>query len=231
MGTLVTTRIENSIATITMDDGKVNALSPDMLGQVGAALDEAEAATAAVVVLTGRPGVFTAGFDLGVLQARGPEAEAMIRGGFELAARLLSFPAPVIIACTGHAVAMGSFLLLSGDYRIGADGPYKIMANEVAIGMAVPVAAIEVCRQRLAPAQLSRALTLAETFPPAEAALAGFLDLVVPEAELADATAAAARRLAALDRAAHTTTKLRLRAATVAAIRADLEAAAAGLLA
>lgn len=227
MGTLVTSRLDSSIATITMDDGKVNALSPDMLSQVSAALDEA--ASAAVVVLAGRPGVFSAGFDLSVLQARGPGAEAMIRGGFELAARLLTFPAPVLIACTGHAVAMGSFLLLSGDYRIGADGPYKIMANEVAIGMSIPMAAIEVCRQRLAPAHLSRALTLAETFPPAEAAVAGFLDLVVPEAELADVVRGAAGRLAALDRTAHATTKLRLRGETVAAIRADLEATGADL--
>ena len=164
MGTLVTSRLDHSIATITLDDGKVNVLSPDMLGQVNAALDEA--ADAAVVVLTGRPGVFSAGFDLRVLQARDAAAEGMIRGGFELAARLLTFPAPVLIACTGHAIAMASFLLLSADYRIGADGPYKITANEVAIGMTIPVAAIEICRQRLSPAHLSRALTLAETFPP-----------------------------------------------------------------
>jgi enoyl-CoA hydratase len=227
MGTLVTSRLDNSIATITLDDGKVNVLSPDMLDQVNTALDEA--ADAAVVVLTGRPGVFSAGFDLRVLQARDEAADRMIRGGFELAARLLTFPAPVLIACTGHAIAMGSFLLLSADYRIGAEGPYKITANEVAIGMSIPVAAIEICRQRLSPTHLSRALTLAETFPPAEAAAAGFLDLVVPEPELADAAAAAASRLAALDRAAHAATKLRVRGATAAAIRADLEATSAGL--
>ncbi len=227
MGTLVTSRLDHSIATLTMDDGKVNVLSPAMLGQVNAALDEA--ADAAVVVLTGRPGVFSAGFDLRVLQARDAAAEGMIRGGFELAARLLTFPAPVLIACTGHAIAMGSFLLLSADYRIGADGPYKITANEVAIGMTIPVAAIEICRQRLSPAHLSRALALAETFPPAEAAAVGFLDLVVPGAELADAAAAAASRLAELDRAAHAATKLRVRGAAVAAIRADLEATSAGL--
>jgi enoyl-CoA hydratase len=227
MGTLVTTGWDDSIATITMDDGKVNALSPDMFAQVNAALDKA--ADAAVVVLAGRPGVFSAGFDLRVLQARGPEAAGMVRAGFELAVRLLTFPAPVLIACTGHAIAMGSFLLLSGDYRIGADGPYKITANEVSIGMTIPVAAVEVCRQRLSPAYLSRALTLAETFPPAAATAAGFLDLVVPASELADAAAAAAGRLAALDRAAHAATKLRVRGPVVAAMRADLEATGAGI--
>ncbi|HEX3489811.1 MAG TPA: crotonase/enoyl-CoA hydratase family protein [Streptosporangiaceae bacterium] len=227
MGTLVTTKWDNSVATITMDDGKVNALSPDMFAQVNAALDQA--ADTAAVVLSGRPGVFSAGFDLRVLQARGPEAEGMVRAGFELAVRLLTFPAPVLIACTGHAIAMGSFLLVSADYRIGADGPYKITANEVSIGMTIPGAAIEACRQRLTPAYLSRALTLAEVFPPAAAAAAGFLDLVVPEADLAEAAAAAAGRLAALDRAAHAATKLRVRGPVVAAMRADLEATGAGV--
>jgi enoyl-CoA hydratase len=229
MGTLVTSRLDNSIATITMDDGKVNVLSPDMLAQVNAALDEA--ADAAVVVLTGRPGIFSAGFDLRVLETRGTDAERMVRGGFELAVRLLTFPAPVVIACPGHAIAMASFLLLSADYRIGADGPYKITANEVSIGMTIPAAAIEICRQRLSPAYLSRVLTLAETFPPAQAAAAGFLDLVVPAPDLADAAAAAAGRLAELDRAAHEATKLRVRGATATAVMADLEATAAGLLA
>lgn len=227
MGTLVTAKLDNSIATITMDDGKVNALSPDMFAQVNAALDEA--ADARAVVLSGRPGVFSAGFDLKVLQTRGPEAVGMIRAGFELSVRLLTFPAPVLVACTGHAIAMGSFLLVSADYRIGADGPYKITANEVSIGMTIPVAAIEACRQRLSPAYLSRALTLAEVFPPAEAAAAGFLDLVVPEPDLAEAAAAAAGRMAALDRAAHAATKLRVRGPVVAAMRADLEATGAGI--
>lgn len=228
MGTLVTSRLDNSIATITLDDGKVNVLSPDMLAQVNAALDDA--ADAAVVVLTGRPGIFSAGFDLRVFETGGPaEAERMVRGGFELAVRLLTFPAPVIIACPGHAIAMASFLLLAADYRIGADGPYKITANEVSIGMTIPGAAIEICRQRLSPAYLSRALTLAEAFPPAEAVAAGFLDLVVPGPDLADAAVAAAGRLAELDRAAHAATKLRVRGPVVAAMRADLEATVAGL--
>ena len=90
----------------------------------------------------------------------------MLRAGFELAERMLSFPMPVVIACTGHAVAMGVFLVLSGDYRIGVAGRYKITANEVAIGLTLPRAAIEICRQRLTPAHFSRATVLAEVFPP-----------------------------------------------------------------
>jgi enoyl-CoA hydratase/carnithine racemase len=120
---------DDAIATITIDDGKVNALSFAVLAELNAALDQAER-DGAVVILAGRDGVFSAGFDLPVLRGGGPDALAMLRAGFELAARLLAFPRPVVIACTGHAVAMGVFLLLCGDYRVGATGPYKITANE-----------------------------------------------------------------------------------------------------
>ena len=70
MGQLVRYAIDGAIATVTMDDGKVNVLSPRMLAEIGAALDRAEA-DRAVVLLTGRPGVFSAGFDLPVLRAGG----------------------------------------------------------------------------------------------------------------------------------------------------------------
>jgi len=223
MGTLVSYQLTDSVATITMDDGKVNAASPQLLAELGKAFDRA-GTDRAVVVLAGRPGVFSAGFDLPVLRAGGTAASAMVRAGFELAGRLLSFPAPVLIACTGHAVALGSFLLLSGDYRLGAAGPYKITANEVAIGLTMPQVAIEICRQRLTPAHFTRAVTLAEVFPPDDAVTAGFLDRVVPAAELAAAAAAAAADLARLDMAAHATTKLRARAQLLTAIRSAIEA-------
>jgi enoyl-CoA hydratase len=210
MGPLVIYRLQDSVATITMDDGKVNVLTRAMLTELDAALNRA-AADRAVVVLTGRDRVFSAGFDLPVLRAGGTEAADLLRAGFDLAARLLAFPAPVLVACPGHAVAMGVFLVLSGDYRIGARGPYKITANEVAIGMTMPRAAVEICRQRLTPACFNRAVILAEVFPPGEAVAAGFLDRVVPAAELAGAAAAAAAGLARLDLDAHAATKLRAR--------------------
>ena len=134
---MVSYHCDDAIATITIDDGKVNALSLAVLAELNAALDQAER-DGAVVILAGRDGVFSAGFDLPVLRGGGPDARAMLRAGFELAARLLAFPRPVVIACTGHAVAMGVFLLLCGDYRVGATGPYKITANEVAIGLTMP---------------------------------------------------------------------------------------------
>jgi enoyl-CoA hydratase len=222
MGTLVTYRLQDAVATITMDDGKVNALSLPMLTELDAALDQA-AADRAVVVLTGRDGVFSAGFDLPVLRAGGAEAADLLRAGFDLAARLLAFATPVLVACPGHAVAMGAFLVLSGDYRIGASGPYKITANEVAIGITMPHAAVEICRQRLTPAGFNRAVVIADVFSPEDAVAAGFLDRVVPAAELAEVAAAAAAELARLDLDAHAATKLRARRLAGTAVREAID--------
>ena len=222
MSTLVTYRLRDSVATITMDDGKVNALSLAMLTELGAALDRASA-DRAVVVLTGRERVFSAGFDLPVLRAGGTDAAELLHAGFDLAARLLAFPAPVVVACPGHAIAMGVFLLLSGDYRIGAAGPYKLTANEVAIGLTMPLSAVEICRQRLTPACFNRAIVLAEVFKPDDAVAAGFLDRVVPPAELAEAAAAAAADLARLDLDAHAASKLRARRQALTALREAID--------
>lgn len=205
-----------------MDDGKVNALSLDLLSQLDDAFSRAEA-DGVVVVLSGRAGVFSAGFDLPALRAGGAEAAAMLRAGFELAERILSFPAPVAISCTGHAVAMGAFLLLSGDYRIGVDGPYKITANEVAIGLTMPQAAVEICRQRLSPAHFNRATVLAEVFSPHDAVGAGFLDRIVDGTEIDEAVGTVAAQLVQLDRAAHAATKLRARKRALEAIRAAIQ--------
>src|SRR5579859_147204 len=202
MGSLVRYDFDGSVARITMDDGKVNVLSQEMLAELNEALSRAEA-DAAIVALAGRAGVFSAGFDLKVLRAGGPSARTMLRAGFELAERMLSFPMPVVIACTGHAVAMGVFLVLSGDYRIGVEGRYKITANEVAIGLTLPRAATEICRQRLTPAHFNRATVLAEVFGPDEAVAAGFLDRVVDAAELTGAARSAADQAAQLDLAEH----------------------------
>jgi enoyl-CoA hydratase len=222
MKPLVTYRLGDSVASITMDDGKVNALSLPMLMELNGALDRATE-DRAVVVLTGREGVFSAGFDLAVLRAGGSEAVAMLRAGFELAERILSFPTPVLIACTGHAIAMGVFLLLSGDYRVGAAGPHKITANEVAIGLTMPRAAVEICRQRLAPAAFNRAVVIAEVFSPDDAVAAGFLDRVVSAPELPDVAASTAAELSKLDLDAHASSKLRARQPALQAIRAAIE--------
>jgi enoyl-CoA hydratase len=223
MNEIVRYQVVDSVATIVLDDGKVNALSERMLTELQAALDRA-AGDADAVVITGRAGVFSAGFDLKALSGARNAAGTLLRMGFETAEKLLAFPKPVVAACSGHAIAMGAFLLLSADYRIGADGAYKIGANEVAIGLTMPRSAIEICRQRLTPSHFSRAVITAEIYAPKEAMEAGFLDRVVAEPELASAAALAAKNLAMLNQHAHAATKLLARDSTLKALHAALEA-------
>jgi len=223
MTTPVTYQLKDSIATITMDDGKVNAMSVAMLSGLNAALDSA-VADRAVVVLTGRPGVFSAGFDLKVLTAGGSDALKMVTMGFELAYRLLSFPPPVVVACSGHAIAMGVFLVLAADYRLGGDGPFKIGANEVAIGITMPRFGVEMCRQRLTPAHFNRAVIFSEMFTPSDAVPAGFLDRVVATADLPAEANKIAATLSKLNMAALAASKMRVREQTLKAVRAAIDA-------
>lgn len=221
MTSAVTYALTDGVAIITMDDGKANAMSLAVQQGIHAALDQAEK-DAAPVVLTGRAGILSAGFDLKTLAAGGQGAIEMLNGGIELAIRLLSFPNPVVIACPGHAIAMGVFVLLSADYRIGIKGNYRYTANEVAIGMTMPFSTIEILRQRVTPAALTRSVLLAEVFTPDNAVETGFLDLVVEEAELMPTAIAFAKSTSALNAGAHAASKKRLRADVLAAIRDGL---------
>jgi len=132
MSNIVTYSCKEGVATITMDDGKVNALSHTVWDELGDAFDKAEAANA-IVILQGRPGLFSGGFDLKEM-GKGPEAAiALTTRGSEMARRILAFPTPVIGVSTGHCIAMGAFLMLACDFRIGADGEFKTGLNETMI--------------------------------------------------------------------------------------------------
>jgi enoyl-CoA hydratase len=205
-----------------MDDGKANAVSPRMLEALNTALDRAQSEERAIL-LCGRPGVFSAGFDRGVLAAGGRAAADMFLTGFALSERLLSFPRPIVAACGGHALAMGAFFLLSVDYRVGAEGAFKIGANEVAIGLTMPRFGIEMCRQRLTPAFFERSVNNAEIHTPAQAVSAGFLDALAAPAELEASALRVAAELAQLPGPVHAATKLRTRAQSLAAIRSAIE--------
>ena len=224
MGALVGYERVDAVSVLSMDDGKANVLSVAMLEALNAALDRAESDGTAVVV-EGRDGMFSGGFDLNVFKEGGPGQLRMVEAGARTAARLAAFPAPVVVACTGHAMAMGVFLMLAGDVRIGIAGAAtKISVNEVAIGLAVPRFAIELCRSRLTPAAFTRAVTTAEVFTPDQGAAAGFLDAVVPAGELRAAARAKAAALAALNRQAFLTTKQRAKDALIAALGPAVEA-------
>ena len=210
--------LQDNIATIRIDDGKRNALSPAVLHELIAALDQAESDRAAII-LTGRESVFSAGFDLKVMKRGGFEAINMLRLGYSLPARILRYPYPVIVACNGHALAMGVFTMLSADYVIGSRGDFKIAANEVAIGMTMPRVAAAMLRHRLVPAAFQRAVTLSEYFNPESALRAGFFDeLANPDALMVRAEALASDA-AKLDQRAHTVSKRRIRKALIRKLR------------
>ena len=180
------------VAVVTVDDGKANALSFAVIDALNHALDAAESSAKAVVI-NGRDGKFSAGFDLSVMTGSIDDARRLLAAGAALGLRLFTFPIPVVLGVTGHALAMGGILTTTADYRVGAEGPYKLGLNEVAIGMPVPTFGVELCRDRLSPAWFTRCVQNATLCSPADAVEAGFLDEVVAlEAVRARAVAVAA---------------------------------------
>ncbi|MDX2166537.1 MAG: crotonase/enoyl-CoA hydratase family protein [Deltaproteobacteria bacterium] len=221
---LVRYEARDAVALLTLDDGKANAVSPAVIAALNAALDRAAREEAGAVVLAGRPGRFSAGFDLSVMTAGQDALFSLVKGGAELALRMFEFPRPVVIACTGHALAAGAVFLCSADVRLGAAGAFKIGLNEVAIQLPLPTFALELARARLTPRWLTRSVTQAHIFDPAAAVEAGFLDATTDAATVVDDAVAHAARLAALPDPAFRLTKQRERGALIAQIRATLDA-------
>jgi enoyl-CoA hydratase len=221
----VTYRCEAGVAHITMDDGKVNAMSPEMLRDLDAALDRAQLDKATVVLRSARQGIFSAGFDLKIFASNDPARSLdMVRAGGELALRLMAFPHPTIGVMEGHAFPMGTFLLLACDVRIGALGKSRMGLNEVTIGISPPRFAIELARSRVHPAWLSRTVTLGEMFEPEDAVTAGFLDRAVPPAEIDRELTKVLSALKGVNVAMHAAAKRDLRKEAVAAMRETIDA-------
>ena len=210
MSDLVSYHLDDGIATLTLSNGKVNAISPEMISAFNAALDQAEK-DRAVVIITGQPGILSGGYDLKVMTASPEQAIELVRQGSSLARRLLSHPFPVVIACPGHAVAKGAFLLLSVDYRIGVEGPFSIGLNEVQIGMTMHHAGIELARDRLRKSAFHRSVINGEMFNPVSAVDAGFLDQVVKPEALLETAREVAGQLKKINMRAHRNTKLKVR--------------------
>ena len=222
MSDLIAYHLEDGIATLTLSNGKVNAISPDVISAFNAALDQAEQ-DRAVVIITGQPGILSGGYDLKVMTASPEQAIELVRQGSTLARRLLAHPFPVVIACSGHAVAKGAFLLLSVDYRIGVEGPFSIGLNEVQIGMTMHHAGIELARDRLRKSAFHRSVINGEMFTPLTAVDAGFLDKVVKPEELQAAALEAARQLKKINMKAHKNTKLKVRKALLETLEKAIE--------
>lgn len=216
------TAYENDIAILTMDDGRANALGHAMIDAINAALDEAEGKAKAVLI-AGREKRFCAGFDLDVMGSGAENVRKLVTAGADLLMKLYEYPLPVIMACTGHALAAGGLLLLAGDSRIGTEGDFRIGLPEVAIGMTMPVFGIELARDRLARHRFTEAVTQARIYGPADAVAVGYLDEAVPAAALLETAKARAAALSALQQPAFANTKRKERQTTIALIRSTLK--------
>jgi len=222
--TAVSYELQGRVAVVTIDDGKANAISHQVASDVHDALQRARD-EAGAVVLAGRPGRFSAGFDLGTMTSSTEAARNLLAAGAELGLEIFGYPKPVVIACTGHALAMGAILLFCSDLRIGAEGSFKIGLNEVAIGMPVPRFAVDLGRDRLTPAAFTRAINHATVFDPDGATTAGFLDRVVPADDVVAAAVADAAELAErLHPGGFATTRANCRGELIAKIRHELAA-------
>ena len=220
---LTNTTIEDGVAVVRIDDGKANAVSTALIGELHDALDRA-LADAGSVCLVGRPGRFSAGFDLSVMTAGPDAARELVTAGAELLMRIYGHPQPTVAAVTGHALAAGVLLAAVCDTRIGAaDVPAKLGLNEVAIGMHVPAFALAIAHERVLKKHLVAATVQATVYDMASAVDAGWLDALAPGAELEATAVAEARRLGGLGRRGYAKTKTLARSALIASVLAELE--------
>jgi len=220
----VTLDQRDGVAVLRLDDGKANALSPEVIDDIESALDTAEADEATSVVIVGRPGRFSAGFDLNTLNAGPQQARDLVGAGARMAMRIYGFPCPVVAACTGHAIAAGAIILMASDIRVGPDIDVKLGLNEVAIGMPLPVFAVELARARLSRRHYTRATALATLYSPAEAIDVGYLDELVDAEDVESTAMARANELGtALSRSGFAATRRNDRQATIDMILGSLE--------
>ena len=193
----VSLKSEGDVSIIQMDDGKVNVFSPDMIENFNNILDQVPTDKGAMMII-GREGMFSAGFDLKVMMSSPENAAAMVKNGFKLLMRVFTFPRPVVAACSGHAIALGAFLLCSCDHRIGCKGEFKIGANELRNNMIVPTPILELAKFRLIKSHKQRALLNAEMYSIEDAVAPGYLDEVTDHDQLFDLALAKAKDLATL---------------------------------
>jgi len=218
----ISLQMHGDVAVITMDDGKANAASAARMRELNTVLDVAEA-SAKAVVLAGRPGVFCGGFDIKTMQGGDQAArDEMVKAGRDTAIRLFQFPLPLVIAATGHGLALGAVWLLCADTRIGEEGDFKFGLNETAIGEVLPPFGYEPAKLRMSPAQLFTATVQSRIYDPLGAKEAGFLDEVVEAGGAIKAATGIAAQLGQLPTEAYFGNKKAIRSQAMERIEASL---------
>jgi enoyl-CoA hydratase len=220
----VTTQLIGEVLVIRVDDGKANALTPDVIQSVSDALTEGFEQAKAVTII-GREGKFSAGFDLKIMTSGVEQARDLLGAGAALGLKIFEAPVPVVLGVTGHALAMGGILTTCADYRVGADGPFKLGLNEVAIGMPVPIFGVELCRDRLSKRWFNQCVQTATLLTPHQAVEANYLDEVVSLEQVETrALDVATNYAASLHPSAFALTRKNCRAALAARLRESLTA-------
>ena len=204
---LATLNKDGNISTITLDDGKANVFSSKMSQDINQCLDEV-ATEEGCLIITGKEGMFSAGLDLKTIQSGDKDKIIeMSTAAFKLLARIFSFPRPVIAACSGHGIALGTFLLCCCDYRVGVKGDFMIGANEMRTNMVIPDPILELIKFRVAQSHKYRAILGAEMYSIDKALEAGLLDEIVSPDDLAKTVNEKAKDLATMGHPSYTMTK------------------------
>jgi enoyl-CoA hydratase len=223
---VTTERRDGGVLVCHIDDGKANALSREIIADIAGAVDEAESDESVTsLVIHGRDGKFSGGFDLNVMRSGDLAAlSALVCDGGDLVRRLYGSSVPVVAACTGHAVAAGALMLLGCDVRIGADIDCKIGLNEVAIGMVLPDWAFTIALDRLSKRHLQRSVATARLTNASLAVDVGYLDELAAPSAVLDTAVERAAEMAVLDLRAYAGTVKKLRGGVLAQMETQIAA-------
>ncbi len=202
----------------------VNALSPDVIVALKDAIRSAPPAGARALVLSGAPGRFSGGLDVPLLLSLDRPAMATLwRDFYALLGAIAESQIPIVAAITGHAPAGGTVLALFCDYRIMADGDYKIGLNEVQVGLPVPPVILAGLRRLVGPRLGERLAVSGALFPPPEALAVGLVDELVALDRVVERAVEWCQRLLALPADAMTGTRRLARADLSVIFEADLQ--------
>lgn len=198
---------ENNISIITLDDGKANAFSFEMLTQVNQLLAQVPR-DSGTLVITGRDGIFSGGFDLKTLATGDMEKiTKMVQLGYKLLLELYSFERPIVAAVSGHAIALGIFITCCADYRIAKNGQYVCQANEVRNHMDIPTQIMEILIARVNKNYFYPAVYHSDAYSMQDSIAVGFIDEVVEEDKFMSRVMDKAEELSSLPHPQYVNTK------------------------
>jgi enoyl-CoA hydratase len=211
---------EDGISVLRIDRPPANAIDVELLGELVSALASTAEEPPSALVITGRPGFFSAGVDLKAAPGYGAEERRqMVEGINRMVLTGYGLPCPVVAAVTGHAIAGGLVLALCADLRIAStEGSYGL--TEVKVGVPYPQAAIGLVRAELPPHAARRLAVGNELIDGEQATRLGLFDEALPPGRVLPRALETAAKLGAMPAAVYERTKRDLREDTLDAMRA-----------